>query len=266
MKSSCIKTSRTSLRTALGLGTLALAALAIPAAHADSQVTGYVNHPTTNSTDFKSAVTANGDSVNSNVNFDAEAVGPNVPTFYTASDGVTITSSGLTTSIKNGAGPGQGNNFSGPLSPGEGLHAPSHFLFVGGSGSLTLSFASPVAGVGLSTIDLFNPNGRNPISITAFSGANGTGTNLGAFSAVGDNFQNNNLYFMGAADSTGANTIGSLVLTDPGFAGDQIGIDDVLIARAGAPVPEASTTVSLGLLLALGMGGIVMAAKRKKRA
>jgi len=29
-------------------------------------------------------------------------------------------------------------------------------------------------------------------------------------------------------------------------------------------VPEASTTVSLGLLLALGMGGLVVAARRKK--
>ena len=33
-----------------------------------------------------------------------------------------------------------------------------------------------------------------------------------------------------------------------------------------APVPEASTTVSFGLLLALGMGGTVVAAKRKKAA
>ena len=32
----------------------------------------------------------------------------------------------------------------------------------------------------------------------------------------------------------------------------------------GAPVPEASTTVSFGLLLALGMGGLVVAAKRRK--
>ena len=38
------------------------------------------------------------------------------------------------------------------------------------------------------------------------------------------------------------------------------------IAATPAPVPEASTTVSLGLLLALGMGGLVVAAKRKKRA
>ena len=31
-----------------------------------------------------------------------------------------------------------------------------------------------------------------------------------------------------------------------------------------SPVPEASTTVSLGLLLALGLGGVIVAAKRKK--
>ena len=30
-------------------------------------------------------------------------------------------------------------------------------------------------------------------------------------------------------------------------------------------VPEASTTVSLGVLLALGMGGVVLAAKRRKQ-
>ncbi len=33
---------------------------------------------------------------------------------------------------------------------------------------------------------------------------------------------------------------------------------------AAAPVPEASTTVSLGLLLALGLGGVVVSARRKK--
>lgn len=34
--------------------------------------------------------------------------------------------------------------------------------------------------------------------------------------------------------------------------------------NVNAPVPEASTTVSFGLLLALGMGGVVVAARRKK--
>ena len=33
-----------------------------------------------------------------------------------------------------------------------------------------------------------------------------------------------------------------------------------------AAVPEASTTVSFGLLLALGLGGVVIAAKKKKAA
>ena len=37
-----------------------------------------------------------------------------------------------------------------------------------------------------------------------------------------------------------------------------------IILNAAAPVPEASTTVSLGLLLALGMGGLVVAGKRRK--
>ena len=44
------------------------------------------------------------------------------------------------------------------------------------------------------------------------------------------------------------------------------GMLDLTVITAGSPVPEASTTVSLGLLLALGLGGMVVAAKRKKRA
>jgi len=40
---------------------------------------------------------------------------------------------------------------------------------------------------------------------------------------------------------------------------------DLQVTQVGAPaVPEASTTVSFGLLLALGMGGLVVAARRKK--
>lgn len=36
------------------------------------------------------------------------------------------------------------------------------------------------------------------------------------------------------------------------------------VSYAAAPVPESSTTVSLGLLLLLGLGGVVIAAKRRK--
>lgn len=43
--------------------------------------------------------------------------------------------------------------------------------------------------------------------------------------------------------------------------------DDLSLVLSQPPaVPEASTTVSFGLLLALGLGGLVVAAKRKKKA
>ena len=257
---------KTSSKSGLGLATLTAAGfLGTPSAHA--QVTGFVSNPTTNSADFRSAVVAKGDTVDSNVNFNAMTVGPveaGGPTFYKASDGLTFSSTGLTTAIQNGVGPGQENTFNGPFSAGEGVHAASHYLLLDGIGSLTLSFSAPVAGVGFSTIDLYNPGGANALSITAYSGTGGTGTALGTFNAVGDNFQTNNIYFMGAADRAGANTIGSLVLAMPNGSHDDIGIDDIQIARAAAPVPEASTTASFGLLLVLGLGGLVVAAKRRK--
>lgn len=53
-------------------------------------------------------------------------------------------------------------------------------------------------------------------------------------------------------------------LTFSGTKTEKIGIllDDVSVTQA-APVPEASTTVSFGLLLMLGLGGLVAAARRR---
>lgn len=48
----------------------------------------------------------------------------------------------------------------------------------------------------------------------------------------------------------------------PGHA--EVGIDDLTFSPAN-PVPEASTTVSFGLLLTLGLGGLVVATRRRKR-
>ncbi len=45
-----------------------------------------------------------------------------------------------------------------------------------------------------------------------------------------------------------------------------ISAGSLVAAEVPAAVPEASTTVSFGLLLALGLGGMVVAAKRKKGA
>lgn len=55
------------------------------------------------------------------------------------------------------------------------------------------------------------------------------------------------------------------------FAGRQVpnffGLDDISVTDLGAaPVPESSTTVSFGLMLALGLGALVVAAKRRKAA
>lgn len=57
--------------------------------------------------------------------------------------------------------------------------------------------------------------------------------------------------FLGDANTPGTNDLSDMFV--PG-------------AIPGAPVPEASTTVSFGLLLTLGLGGVVIAAKRKKAA
>lgn len=56
--------------------------------------------------------------------------------------------------------------------------------------------------------------------------------------------------------------------TDPnGFPRDLATQNFTTIVTNGtAPVPEASTLVSLGLMLALGMGGTVLAARKKKAA
>ena len=64
------------------------------------------------------------------------------------------------------------------------------------------------------------------------------------------------------ATATGTSTALTLGGRTPGGLFD---LDDVSVNDIGpAPVPEASTTVSLGLLLALGMGGVMVAARRKK--
>lgn len=66
-------------------------------------------------------------------------------------------------------------------------------------------------------------------------------------------------------NAIGVATGTSTVLTvgfrnDPGY----FGLDDISVTSAAAPVPEVSTKVSFSLLLALGMGGLVSAARKKQ--
>jgi len=88
-----------------------------------------------------------------------------------------------------------------------------------------------------------------------------------AFDARGDLFVVNNgsnsiiKFAFNPAGNGGAGAFGAAQTVETGLS------DPSFLAfgpSVSAPVPEASTTVSLGLLLALGMGGMVVAAKRKK--
>jgi len=65
----------------------------------------------------------------------------------------------------------------------------------------------------------------------------------------------------GSADTTtGSNPAGGLF----NFTGGTPVANFGWSFTVATPAPEASTTVSFGLLLALGMGGLIVASKRKK--
>jgi hypothetical protein len=220
-------------------------------------VVTFVADPTANSVDFANAVALNSGTITT-LTFDDQATGALNPDAYSGL-GVTLTGVNFTT-IVNGAGPGQGNTTTGPTSPGEGAHPVSNFLSENSStdGSLTVSFASPVLAAGLFTIDLFNPGGTfDPVSLSAFTGPNGTGTLLGTAAGVGDNFQNNNLYFLGILSTAG--DIGSVVFTHDGdSSGDVIGLDNVEFAGGTTSTPEPGTLSLIGI----GLVGAALARKR----
>ena len=211
------------------------------ASQAQAVPTFYVVNASTNSIDWTSAVNGFEETINSNVNFDTAAVGALPLGFYTASDGVTFSATGFTPTVFAGAGPNDGNT-SGSI-PGEGTHASSNHIRMGGPAGtdvLIISFDQAVLGVGLFTIDYF---GSQTVSMTfaAFDGINGTGTMLGSGTSIVANLQPTNLYFMGVTDPD--NVIRSVVFShiNPAGQGDTIGVDDILFAGGAGGTPTPAT-------------------------
>lgn len=241
---------------------------------AQAQISDFTQNPTTNSVDFTTKITSLGGSVTT-LDFESHPVGALQGNFYTTSNGVTLTANGDVDLVENGAGPGQSNTSSPPLSVGEGPHAASNYLYDGPNvSSLTISFNAPVWGAGLFTIDHFNPGDTNPLTIEAFDGPDGTGNSLGVVTSAPFNYQPNNLYFMGITSDAG--DIRSIVFTDVNTqTGDTMGLDDILYAPAApAPAPPAPSappepvpTMSVyGLLLMIiGLGFIGQRRLRVRR-
>jgi len=225
-------------------------------------VTGYNNDPTADSTDFSTGVFGLGGAV---ITLDVGTLSTG-PLDTTAFSGVTLAGTDSFTIVSAGAGPADGNDFTTPLSSGEGLSTSANYIGDDSTryGSLTVSFDTPVLGAGIFLIDLFNPGAADPVTLEAFTGTDGTGTALGTFDAAQYNFQNNNLYFMGITSSGG--DIGSIVLIQPfgNPGGDRIGLGNILFSTpSGSPSAVPEPNAILFLLPVVVLIGVL--ARRKTR-
>jgi len=207
-------------------------------------VVGYTLNPTTNSTDFATAVSALSGVIGDahfTVDYEAHPLGALNPNFY---PGFTINFSPATATVTTALS--GGGSVTSPTSPGEGLVTSGQHIYPASTFDLEVTFIDPLLGFGFYIIDYYNPSGVNPGLLKAWDGPNGTGTLLGSFSTAQYDFQYNNKYFVGVTDSD--RRIKSVTFGLPGGAGDSVYFDDLQLASG---IPEPATMLLAGLALGI---------------
>ncbi len=164
--------------------------------------------------------------INTQANFNNHPNGALQANFYA---GIGISSMTSTSgNVQNSAGPGQGNQ--GGAIQGEGPHQASGMLTnIGPNSQFTMTFGNAQSGVGFMVVDKFQGGGMR---LKGYSGVQGNGNLIATATAPNNNYQRNNMVFMGVTDG-GVNSIRSVVWNIPNNGGDVVGIDDIRFGATG---------------------------------
>ena len=207
------------------------------------------------------------------------AISPTGALFGTDSGGnlfsLSATTGAATLIGSTGLGNIEGLDFFGSTLIGSDFINPTTFYSINTATAAPTAIVSAATGV-LRGIDATGPTSALVISdqptfqtLQSVDLTSGTVTSIGTLAGTGISGDFSGLDFAANGNLYGVDSGGDFDQINPLTGATTLIKNDGLVFLdfkiAGTPaVPEASTTVSFGLLLALGMGGMVIAAKRKK--